>query len=360
VRRPSDELHAGGTDGTACYVTVVFGLEEFAAAELQANGASRVRTRQGKAFFNLEGRLSAVVGLRAAMNVYAFVAEHGGCPADASARGWFEQVARDLDLGPALAAHAALHGPRAEPSFRVTAARSGEHEYTSPEIAAWVGAGLQAQTGWRVDLARYHYEIEVEVVGERVLFGLRLSESWRDRRRKAAYHPASLNPTVAHAMVQMCGSESSDVFLDPACGGGTLLTERATAGPARLILGGDIWPRALEYASRNVEAAGVRASLARWDGGRLPLPAESVDRAASNLPFGHRVGHGPVVRNFYRRLIPELARVLRPGGSAALLTSRNRWLGQAISDSLELRQDRRLRIVLGGKQSFLFLLCRAE
>jgi tRNA (guanine6-N2)-methyltransferase len=358
VRLPSEYVPAARGGEAACYVTVVLGLEEFAVAELRWMGASKMATRQGKVFFTFEAELDALMRLRSAMNAYAFIAERFACPADASAETWLEQAAQELDLRPALAAHAALHPPRPDPSFRITAARSGKHDYTSPQIAAWVGAGVQVQTGWHVDLEQYDYEIEVELVGDRALFGLRLTESWPQRRKKAVYHPASLNPTVAYAMVQMCGRDPGDVFLDPACGGGTLLTERAAAGPARLIVGGDIWPTAIEYASRNLAAAGVQASLARWDGGRLPLLARSVDRVASNLPFGHRVGRGPVVRAFYRRLVPELARVLRPSGCAAVLTSRKRWLSLAVADNPDLRQERRLRIVLGGKESFLFLLSK--
>lgn len=362
-RSPTDRSPPSPHPRPDFYVTVVAGIEEVAASELSLFGADALSTRPGKAFFSFKQDPAPLLDLRSAMYLYAFIAEHTGCPPDRSAQPWFEDVARGLDLRPALAHHAALHGHTESPSFRITAARSGHHEYTSPEIGAWVGSGVRAQTSWPVDLEGHDYDIEAELVGDRALFGLRLSARWKDRRRKPVYHPASLNPTVAYAMISLLGSDPADVFLDPACGGGTLLVERAALAPSRLILGGDIWPTALDYATQTLAAAGVRAAcgravLARWDARNLPLAPASIDRVASNLPFGHRVGHGPVVRNFYRRLLPELARVLRPGGRAGLLTSRRRWLGRSLFDNPELRLDRRMRIILGGKEAYIFLVSR--
>ena len=342
------------------YLSVVRGLEEIAAEEARARGASHTSTRPGKVFLRWPRAPGELVSLRSAMNLYAFIAQQSGCPPDAAAEGWLRDFALQLNLGPALARHAALHGRPAHPSFRITAMRSGEHEYTSQQVAAWAGDGVRVQTGWKVDLEHYHYEIEVELVRDRVLCGLRLGPSWRERHKRVAFHPASLNPTVAYAMVRLVGASDDDVFLDPACGGGTLLTERAAAGPARLILGGDIWERAIGISRQNLAADETPAVLVRWDAGRLPLAEASVDRVASNLPFGHRVGHGPVVRSFYRRLLPELSRVLRPGGRAALLTSRERWLGRTIKDNPLLEREQSLRIILGGKEAAIFVLVRSE
>jgi 23S rRNA G2445 N2-methylase RlmL len=340
------------------YLSVVQGMERIAGAEARRAGAHVTGTRPGKVFLRYQGDVGALLELRSALGLQAFIAEHHGCPADAGASAWLHDRAREIAFEPALAAHASLREAPGQPSFRVTAARSGEHAFTSVDAAAWAGAGVQALTEWSVDLEHWHYHIEVEIAGDRALFGLRLGESWAERRRKPAHHPASLNPTVAYAMIQMCGTQSDDVFLDPACGGGTLLEERAALAPAEAIIGGDIWPPALEYARRNLRASGTEALLVRWDARELPLCSESVARAGSNLPFGHRVGHGPIVRSLYRRLVPEVVRVLVVGGRAALLTSRRRWLRLVIGDNPKCHCERTLRIVLGGKEAFIFVVRR--
>ena len=348
----------GGLARPEFYISVVRGLEDIAADEMAGLGAVDVDTRPGKVFFRFDGDPRALLRSRSAMNVFAYIAEQPGIPADESARAVLEEAARRLDLAPALSKAATLAPFPPSPSFRITAARSGKHEYTSQDVAAWTGAGVQSQTGWRVDLTGYDYEIEVEVVGANALFGLHLGPPWQQRRRKAVHHPASLNPTVAYGMLALMGVGPHDTFLDPVCGGGTLLTERAALGPARLIVGGDLWERAIEYARQNLEAAGAAASLVRWDAGQLPLRTGCIDRAAANLPFGHRIGRGPVVRSFYRRLLPELSRVLRPGGQAVLLTSRRVWLTRALADVRELRRVALRRIILGGKQTYIFLVSR--
>ena len=340
------------------YLTVVRGLERIASDEVRRLGASAIDTRRAKVFLRFAHPPAPLLDLRGSMHTYAFIAERSGCPPDTSAQAWLEAAARELDFRPVLAHHAALRGRVSDPSFRISATRCGEHHYTSPKIAAWVGAGVQAQTGWRVDLEHHHYDIEVELVDDRALFGLLLGPRWQERRGKVAYHPASLNPTVAYAMIQLLGLEPDDIFLDPACGGGTILAERAALGPTSMLLGGDIWPRALEYARLNFNADGTPAHLLRWDAGRLPLRDESITRAAANLPFGHRVSHGSAVRRFYRSLLPELARVLQPKGRVALLTSRHRWLPEAAAKVPELHPVSRLRIVLGGKQAFIFIFSR--
>jgi 23S rRNA G2445 N2-methylase RlmL len=360
VKRPGDGGDAELGAGPEFYLSVVPGLERIASSELQRAGAEVTGTRPGKVFFRYPGDPAAVLGLRSVMNVHAFIAEHHGCPSDAAASEWLTDRARQLDLAPAITASAHLREPPEKPSFRISATRTGEHDFSSLDVATWTGAAVEVSTGWRVDLERHDYDIEVELVGDRVLFGLRLGERWMQRRRKQAYHPASLNPTVAYAMIQMCGTDPQDVFLDPACGGGTLLAERAALAPARAIIGGDIWPQALECSRRNLDADATPALLVRWDARELPLCSGTVDRAASNLPFGHRIGRGRSVRPFYRRLMPEMLRVLRVGGLAALLTSRRRWMRLVIDDNPNCRRERMLRIVLGGKETFIFVVRRTS
>jgi hypothetical protein len=80
------------------------------------------------------------------------------------------------------------------PVFRVTGKRIGNQKYKSPQIAGYVGAGLIARYGWKVDLRRYNMEILADLNGETLVLGISLSH-------QPSYHSSSpplLKPSIAY------------------------------------------------------------------------------------------------------------------------------------------------------------------
>ncbi len=156
--------------------------------------------------------------------------------------------------------------------------------------------------------------------------GLRLSDRGEPRHRfeRKVELPASLWPSVAAAMVLLTEPAAEDVFLDPMCGSGTILWERTKAGPYAQILGGDIDTERVDASRKNVrDHKGGRLpnlEIRQWDARELPLEDNSVDKVATNLPFGKQItGGGPA--RLYPQVLAELARVVRPGGRIVLLSS---------------------------------------
>jgi tRNA (guanine6-N2)-methyltransferase len=221
----------------------------------------------------------------------------------------------------------------------------------APFIAA-LGALLPR---WTPSGGQAAIELWVHVVGERTIAGLRLSgDELAQRRYKRAHLPASLKPTVARALVVLAEPRDDDVCLDPMAGAGTILRERAEAGRAALILGGDIDGSAVEAARVN---AGKQASLARWDATRLPLAQASVDVVITNPPYGRQHGVVAGLDRLYARALREIARVLRPGGRCVLLTGEPAVLMRAMPPAL--RGLSKHRIVLRGLAVTAFVMVRA-
>jgi tRNA (guanine6-N2)-methyltransferase len=170
----------------------------------------------------------------------------------------------------------------------------------------------------------------------------------------------ALNGAVAHAMVALTKPGPRDVFLNIACGSGTLLMERLAHGPARQAIGCDIDPRALACARENVIAGGhaghVKLCLA--DARGLPLREGSVDALAADLPFGHLVGsHAENVAN-YPLILREAARVARPGARLALITHEVRLVEGELARMPAWALLDELRVELGGLHPRIFLLQR--
>lgn len=170
----------------------------------------------------------------------------------------------------------------------------------------------------------------------------------------------ALSGPVAHAMAALSQPSAGDVFLNIACGSGTLLVERLLIGPARRAIGCDTSAEALACAAANVAAAGLkgRCELADWDARALPLPDASVDAIVGDLPFGHLVGSHEENLALYPALLAEAARVARPGARCALLSHEVRLMERLLAESPAWRLEEALRVDLGGLHPRIFLLRR--
>jgi tRNA (guanine6-N2)-methyltransferase len=143
--------------------------------------------------------------------------------------------------------------------------------------------------------------------------------------------PGALNAAVASVMASLTRPASGDVYLNLACGSGTLLVERALLGPAARLIGCDVDAEALACAERNVAAAGLsNAELVDWDVTRLPLADGSVDALTVDLPFGQLVGSHAANAELYPALLAEAARVARPGARLVAISQQVRLLERSV------------------------------
>ena len=173
-----------------------------------------------------------------------------------------------------------------------------------------------------------------------------------------------LQATVAHVMASLTQPSADDVYLNLGCGSGTLLIERASAGPARLLIGCDVAADAIACARANIAAyltKGGRGAfeLHDWDARRLPMADASADAITADLPFGNLVGsHGENVA-LYPQLMEEAARVARPGARCVLITAEVRLM-ERVLDQMRMRWQTQgtFRVDLGGLRPAIFVLRR--
>jgi 23S rRNA G2445 N2-methylase RlmL len=170
--------------------------------------------------------------------------------------------------------------------------------------------------------------------------------------------PGALNAAVAQVMILMTRPRRDDVFLNLACGSGTLLIERASAGPASLSIGCDIDPHALECARANLAAGRVKSPVFDWNITRLPLANGSVNVLCSDLPFGHDVGSHDENLLLYPRMLKEAARVAAPGGRAVFLSHELRLMESILSRSSEWELVERIELTINGLHPHIYSLVR--
>lgn len=357
------------TKESSIYIAhVVPGLEAVAEREIVeargADGPFRVLRefdqRTSLLIFRYGGSPAALLGLGTVEDVFALAAESGVVP---SSRAGLTMVRAAVARGPGFGAaleRAFTVRPRrrGKTTFRVIARKSGEHAFRRVDLQRAVELGvLDRLPAWRLVEDDAQIEVWVSLVGAELVVGIRLSDrSMRQREYRNASLPAALKPTVAHAMVRLSEPREDDVVLDPMCGSGTILIERARAARYRLLLGGDSDEAAVMAARDNIGPRYKPIELRRWDARQLPLEDASVSAIITNLPFGKQIGTPEENRTLYPALLAEWVRVLRDGGRMVLLTGDKTLLRRAVQQQRRLTMVRQMPVVVRGYRATLMVV----
>ena len=274
-------------------------------------------------------------------------------------------LTRGETLGSAMRAYGHLTGRQlpARAHFRVVAQADDAawREYRRVDMQTAVEVGLaRARPNWRLDPAEAPIEVWLHQVGHNLSVSLRLTTGMhRARGGRAVEREAALRPTIAAAMVFAAGLSDDDVFLDPMCGSGTILLERALAGRHGLLLGGDIEPGAIKAALANFGPRHKPVRIERLDARKLPLEDASVDKFVTNLPWGHQISQPAELPALYAGVLSEAVRVVHKGGVIVFLSSEWELLKRAYSAQAGLSLVRTVpNIEVLGRRADLFVLTR--
>jgi tRNA (guanine6-N2)-methyltransferase len=352
-------------------VHVVTGIPPVARRELAAHlpGARVVRTVTGiderTDLLLLGGTFDArgLLKLRTIEDAFVVAAEEDIIP---SMRAGLAAIRRSIARSPALtrSVHLAFQFRRrkGKPTFRVIARKSGEHAFRRVDLQRATELGiLDRFPDWRLVEDDAQLEVWVQLINSWLIAGMRLSDnSLRQRTYRQVSLPAALKPTIAAAMVLLSSPSPDDVFLDPMCGSGTILIERALAGRYHLLLGGDADPEAVEATRANVGPRYKPVEIHRWDAAALPLETNSVSVIVSNLPFGKQIGTRSENRALYPRLIAEWTRVLDPSGRMVLLTSERNLLRSTLEKGSAFRVDERVPLRVRGLPAEIAVIRRSQ
>jgi 23S rRNA G2445 N2-methylase RlmL len=170
---------------------------------------------------------------------------------------------------------------------------------------------------------------------------------------------ASINPVVGACLARLVRRGDAGMVVDPTCGSGTLLIERAKLDGGTMLAGIDISPTAIRAAAGNVIAAGLAARIAArpGDGGDPATWPDRCEEVLANLPFGMRT-EDRNLDGLYRRIVGNIARTLAPGGRALLYTAHAKTLVALLRRTTKLKVTGERRVESGGLQIGVWLLER--
>lgn len=301
--------------------------------------------------------------VRTVEDLFALVAYRHGLASESRALDAARAAARDTPyLDAALRARVGLlPGSRAgrRLRFRVVARMSGQHEFRRVDLERAVERGVSDRHDhtWRLEQEQADVEFWATMIADELFLGMRLSdERMRHRGYKVAHRPGSLRPSVAAALGWLSQPGPDDIVLDPLCGVGTILIERAHLGRYRELIGGDSDREAIEAARTNIGPRYKPIELRLWDAAVLPLGDASVTRIITNLPWGIKYSSHAQNRRLYPRLFAEFRRVLSRDGLMVLLSGEFGLMREMIARQ-NLAVEQTLRVSILGARAAVYV-CR--
>lgn len=340
--------------GRPVYVAeVVPGLEEVARAELVALGAHGITRAEGGWRFAFRGPAARLVAARTVQAVSW--ALHFDVPRPKALLG-DEHFRRLRAAVTEVARTAAFDGLR----FAAAGATSSVFQRLATALSDATGMRHGPDDGdllmrVRPDRDQGGWEVLVRLTPRPLA-----TRAWRVCNRAGG-----LNATVAAAMNELVGLGERDRYLNLMCGSGTLMVERALAGPAARIVGVDVDADAIACARQNLQAAGLAArcetvvadvaSLGRSGGIGAVEPA-SFDVLVADAPWGDAVGRHADHHRSYPELLAAAARLAAPGASFALLSHEVRLVRRLLEEPGPWRVERSLQVGHGGHHPLLVVL----
>jgi 23S rRNA G2445 N2-methylase RlmL len=240
--------------------------------------------------------------------------------------------------------------------FRVISRMSGFRNFQKRDLHQVVERSL-IDRGWQLTQSSSGLDVWAEVHGQDAYISIRLSKpEMAQRSYKQAHVSQSIKPTLAYSMVWLSQPHPNDIFLDPMCGAGTILLERAFAGRYRYLIGGDLSKDALNATQRNFGRQHQPRQFFYWDTQSLPLQPNSVDKILCNLPIVERNENSSQLTNLYRKCFVQFETVLKTNGKMVLLTLQPALLDKILKQQKLLKMRQRVSVDVGGKRGRIYVI----
>jgi len=241
-------------------------------------------------------------------------------------------------------------------SFRITTRRSGDHDFSSMDVQRRAGAALIDRYHLNVNLEQPECEVRVDVIDNRCLVGIQLTQQSLSRRKQRQYNPrGAIKSNVAYSLLRFArlfGELPAGRILDPFCGSATIPIEAAQMLPELQIDASDYSERAVKGARLNVDSAGLstRIDVMHRDMSDLPehYDANTFDAIVTNPPFGVRIGRGMNFLAFYIRFLDIAAHLLKSCGLLIFLACCRGVVDQANRPRDHFRRNHARVVETGG------------
>ena len=204
------------------------------------------------------------------------------------------------------------------------------------------------------------YEVEIRIVAKKNLCSAFI-KLYTSKDNRFAYRentvPSSINPVTAAIVIKSISKwlKPNAKVIDPFCGAGTMLIERAKLKEFSSLTGVDIFKSAIAAATINSKLANVKIELIPKD--ILEFSSlDLFDEMISNMPFESKVGIRDSNTKLYSEFINKISKLIRPGGMAFLYTVEKNLLKQNLIGNEHLELIDEIKLESGGLCPNIFVI----
>jgi len=232
--------------------------------------------------------------------------------------------------------------------------REIEREDLEREIGRLI---LMRRSDLRVDLQKPTNLFLGLLTGEKLVFGLKHIEvkrrDFRSRkpRKRPFFHPTSMSPILARAIVNLARCRRGEIILDPFCGTGSILLEAGMMD--RKVIGSDAKADMVSGTLKNLRQWGIDPEgLVVSESGYLPF--REVKSIATDTPYGKlstTLGEDPksVLEGFFKsaaKIVPKGRHICVGSRSNTDLNILARDKGFIVVERIPVREHRSLTRII--------------
>lgn len=204
------------------------------------------------------------------------------------------------------------------------------------------------------------YEVEIRIIEKNDLCSVFIKlYSFKDNRFDYRKNDlaTSINPVTGAIVLKSIEKwlEPSAKVIDPFCGAGTMLIERAKLEEFGSLTGIDIFRTAINTATINSKLANVDIDLIAEDILEF-VPYGQFDEMITNMPFDNKSTTHNKYADLYSAFVNKIPSLIRPGGMAFVYTIEKQLFREVLIDNSELELLQEIKIESGRLTPHVFVL----
>ncbi|GHU08546.1 hypothetical protein FACS1894151_04650 [Spirochaetia bacterium] len=182
-------------------------------------------------------------------------------------------------------------------------------------------------------------------------------------------HAGELPPPFAYSLCALAELNHTDTVLDPFCGYGSIPYQALRHFPVQQFYAADKNAEAVDFTKDKLKGIDTkRFSVRRCaieslipENIALKNPAEhSISKIITDPPWGAYEQTAVPIGLFYKTMLAVFARLLKPDGTAIILTARNNELGDAVNAAAARQHNfniqKMIPVLLSGKKAIITIL----